>query len=138
MVAPPVLASVQARVLRANFPAVIPRNGGRGRNRGFRVLLAGATKTQPLVAPPGVRFTVDGALVIPENPSMGHRVAQYSDGSHRRRWRHRAFGRDPDDPKSWFNQTPDPWFDEDINDAEPRFRTAVDRAMERTVRQIMR
>ncbi|MBW0088231.1 hypothetical protein I4I73_03250 [Pseudonocardia sp. KRD-184] len=137
MAAPPVLSQVRARVARANFPAQIPKGGAR-QTTGFRARLAAATKTQALATPAGVRFTVDGAVVLPANPSQGHRVALYSDGSHRRRWRHRAFGHDPSNPRSWFNQMPDPWFDQAINDGEPRFRAAVEAAMDRTARQIMR
>jgi hypothetical protein len=134
--APPVLAKVQQNVLGASFPAS-PSKGG-GRTTGFRAGLAAATKTEPLAAPVGVRFTVDGAAVGKGSGRAGHKLALYTEGWARDRWRHRAFGRPPENPKSWFNQLPDPWFFPTFPGEEPVFRRAVEQVMDRTARKIMR
>ncbi|QJY46653.1 hypothetical protein [Pseudonocardia broussonetiae] len=134
--APPVLAKVHARVMAASFPAS-PSKGG-GRSTGFRAALAGATKTEPLASPVGVRFFVDGdALGRGGTGRAGHRLAMYTEGIARNRWRHRAFGRDPEDPKSWFNQLPDPWFFPTFPGEESRFVRVVEQAMDKTARRIL-
>lgn len=132
----PVLPKIRQRVRTASFPAVVSKGGGR--STGFRGRLADAVNVVPLTSPVGARFTVDGAVVDPTDPRGGHRLAQYSDGSARRRWRHRIPNGDPEDPKSWFNQTPDPWFAESIRPAEPGFRGGIEQAMDRTARRILR
>lgn len=134
--APPVQARVQARVRSASFPAVPSRGGGR--STGLRERFADAVKVLPLASPPGVRFTVDGSVVNPADPRGGHRLAQYSDGSARQRWRHRIPNGDPANPRAWFNQRPDPWFATSIAPEAPRFARGVEQAMDRTARRITR
>jgi hypothetical protein len=131
--APPVLAEVRAKVLGSSFPAAEPGRALGRRSTGLRARLADATRTEPLHAPVGVRFTVVGAVVEPDDPRGGHKLAKYTDTELAPRWRHQVFG----DPDAWFNQLGDPWFFSTIRPAEPRFRAAVERAMSRTARRIM-
>lgn len=131
--APPVLGKVQAAVLRASFPAVEPSPNHRTRSTGLRDRLAAATKTEPLAAPVGVRFLVDGAVVNPDDPRGGHQLAKYTDRELAPRWRHQVFG----DEERWFNQLGQPWFAVSIRPAEPQFRRAVEQAMDKTARRIM-
>lgn len=132
--APGAVPAIQGRVLAARFPAVVPKRGGR--STGLRSRLAASVRTAPLTSPPGVRFSVDGDTVSPGRPREGHSVALYTDGWSKRRWRHRAFGRPADDPKSWFNQKSDPWFGVSIEVQEQRFSRGVGWAMDSTVRDI--
>lgn len=137
--APATLAKVQTQVRQASFPAETPSPNHRTRTTGLRERLANATTTEPLSAPPGVRFTVAGAGVRPEDPRGGHALARHTDATIGRiRWRHQIFDRDPSDPKSWFNQVGDPWFFVAISPDEPKFRAAVERVMDRTARKILR
>lgn len=131
--APPVLRKVQAAVVRASFPAESPSPNHRPRSTGLRDRLAAASKTAPLAAPVGVRFYVDGAVVIPADPRGGHALARYTDRELAPRWRHQVFG----DEETWFNQLGDPWFAVSIRPQEPRFRRGVETAMDKTIGRIV-
>lgn len=133
--APPVVPKIQGNVLGASFPAS-PSKGG-GRSTGFRAGLAGAVKTEPLFAPVGVRFLVDGDAVGKGSGRAGHKLALYTEGVARDRWRHQVFGRQ-DNPQDWFNQLPDPWFFPTFPGEEARFARAVEQAMDKTARRILR
>lgn len=133
--APPVLAKVQAAVQQASFPAEEPSPNHRTRSTGLRDRLAAATKTEPLSAPVGVRFLVDGSVVNPADSRGGHKLAKYTDVELAPRWRHQTFGRTG--PEDWFNQLGQPWFAVSIRPQEPRFRRGVEKAMDKTIRRIV-
>ncbi len=132
----PVVAKVQARVQQARFPAAVPSVNRRPRSTGLRDRLAAATSTVALLVPPGVRFTVDGSVVNPDDPRGGHALARYTDTTLAPRWRHQTFGRE--DPDDWFIQLGDRWFFVEIDANEPRFVRAVEVAMDKTARRIER
>lgn len=93
----------------------------------LRGRLAAATDVQPQGA--GVRFEVHGSRVGP----AGHRLAKLTDTELAPRWRHPVFG----NRRVWKTNVGRPWFFVTIRAAEPRFRSAVLRAMQRTARKIM-
>ena len=137
--APAVLAAVQAAVRGSSFPAQPPSRRPRGRSTGLRQRLAEATTTQPLASPPGVRFTVEGAVIRPDDPRGGHALARHSDATVGRiRWRHLIPNGDPENGAHWFNQKGDPWFFATIAPFEPQFTAAVERQMDRVVKHILR
>ena len=121
-VAPPVVAAVQARVLRAEFPAM-PSKGG-GDSSGLREHLAGSVVARPLRA--AVKFVV-------ADP-RGQQLARYTEGV-LPRWRHPTFGR-RERPQDWIQQKPDPWFFPTIRGERTRFRAAVERAVDDIVRRL--
>ena len=84
-----------------------------------------------------MRFTVDGAAVGKGDGRAGHKLALYTEGYARDRWRHQVFGRTAN-PQDWFNQLPDPWFFPTFPGEEERFARAVEMAMDKTARKIMR
>lgn len=134
--APSSLLAAQTAVRRASFPAEVPSTNKRTRTTGLRERLATATKTAPLTSPPGVRFYVDGSTVNPADPRGGHALARYTDVELAPRWRHQTFGRV--EAKDWYRQLGQPWFASSIRPDEPKYRTAVERAMERVARRILR
>ena len=77
----------------------------------------------------GVRYEVHGARV----GKAGHRLAKLTDVTLAPRWRHPVFG----NRRVWKTNVGQPWFFVTIRAAEPRFRSAVLRAMQRTARKIM-
>lgn len=127
----PVLRVTRQGVRRASFPAVEPSGNPRHRSTGLRERLAAATDISVLSSPPGVRFSVDGDVVLPGRGRAGHQLAKYSAGL-KPRWRHQSFG-------SWdhpVTQLPEDWFTGPIRAEEPRFADGVRRAMQRTAERI--
>ena len=128
----PVQAEVRSTVLSAQFPAR-PRALVQRRpipKPPLREGLANATRTYPL--PWGVRFRVFGPAV--GRGKWGVRLAELSDGERAGRWRHPVFA----DREHWVQQDNQSWFFAPIRAAEPQFRAAVQRGMNKTARRITR
>jgi hypothetical protein len=97
-------------------------------SRGLRGRVAAASRVQATQA--GVRITVDGKKV---DPVYGNSLAWYLNGSGRRPWRHPVFGRTAN-PQDWQQQQGQEVFFQTLREHGPRFRAAIERAMEETAR----